>query len=263
MSSSNLDRIAAPAPASRTQTRQLNLWGFSRLPDGGPFRMAWVHEHFVRGGLDRLNLIVRTEVKNGKPRTRAKPEGEKTKKSDRRTGASGPQTASLNVENVTSPAEPAHGSLSAAFDNDVALSMIPTTNLQPRAPVQPLMPNIKFQAQYPPTISPSSSVAPEHPVLRSKFSVPTKNQLSLENSVTTNLAQLPLPLPPSLGDGTTLFHPQRVSPPPAPAAARDEDDILFFMSSIFGSDQGVQPLCDLSYSSLNEIADDFLNPISF
>ena len=41
------------------QTRQLNLWGFTRLSDID----AWTHPYFIRGSLERLERIKRVEVK--------------------------------------------------------------------------------------------------------------------------------------------------------------------------------------------------------
>ncbi|KAL7545792.1 hypothetical protein ACHAWF_010857 [Thalassiosira exigua] len=44
-------------------TRQLNMWGFVNLHDGG-----WKHEHFIRGNPDALHSIVRIDALKKSPR---------------------------------------------------------------------------------------------------------------------------------------------------------------------------------------------------
>ena len=53
------------------QTRQLNIWGFTRLSDDGSNGRTWEHKHFIRGRVESLSSIERREVKNCKPKTKS------------------------------------------------------------------------------------------------------------------------------------------------------------------------------------------------
>lgn len=79
------------------QTRQLNLWGFTRLTRCG----SWSHEDFIRGNTERLDRIQRVEIKStagvatdvkSKPKKVAqqRKSARPTRKSSRKVRASSP-----------------------------------------------------------------------------------------------------------------------------------------------------------------------------
>ena len=58
--------VLPPFLTLATQTRQLNLWEFTRLITSvyaGSPTSSWMHPHFIRGNIDRLCQITRVEVK--------------------------------------------------------------------------------------------------------------------------------------------------------------------------------------------------------
>lgn len=46
----------------RSVHRQLNLWGFKRIPNGNQ-KDAWFHDSFLRGRQDEMKNIIRTKIK--------------------------------------------------------------------------------------------------------------------------------------------------------------------------------------------------------
>jgi len=82
----------------RSFTRQLNLWGFSRITTAEA--NGWTHPHFVRGYVDGLKNVKRIEVKGISSKVKGK--SRKTKKSGR-TALSSPCCAKEMAQPASKP----------------------------------------------------------------------------------------------------------------------------------------------------------------
>mmetsp|Transcript_28821 Transcript_28821/g.54461 ORF Transcript_28821/g.54461 Transcript_28821/m.54461 type:complete len:305 (-) Transcript_28821:601-1515(-) len=242
----------------RSFTRQLNLWGFTRISDVGPGSRAWKHEHFLRGRIDRLSSIERTESKKSNSKaakTESHPQSNKIVSNQRRaaTTVSTIQNAGRDVTRVITPVR----RCTVEFEDEVAISVPemtmhapPTNNILPNASIQPLVPNNEFISHIWPT--------PLHPCpLLPSSTFPMNTGSTVVNSSSMNISQLPLL---SSSHETCMAEVQ-----PHVMGGTNEDDILFFLSGIVGSDESSNS-GDLLYTSsldLDEVSEDFMHPIRF
>lgn len=90
------------------QTRQLNLWGFSRLSDVD----EWAHPNFIRGSSDRLELIRRVEVKGNS----------KDQKQKRRTSISSASSSTTTTFPIIMLSFPSSNDSSSSADNTSSYS---------------------------------------------------------------------------------------------------------------------------------------------
>jgi len=92
----------------RSFTRQLNLWGFSRLSDVD----EWAHPNFIRGSSDRLELIRRVEVKGNS----------KDQKQKRRTSISSASSSTTTTFPIIMLSFPSSNDSSSSADNTSSYS---------------------------------------------------------------------------------------------------------------------------------------------
>jgi len=223
----------------RSFTRQLNLWGFTRLVCKDPGYGAWKHKHFIHGDVDGLNRIERQEIKSNNSKIESVQSSSKSRQ--RRTPSSTLKSEPI-VPRVMTPE-------SSSDDGHSVLDTV----------VQPLIPNRRFQAQFlhqqefqAERTSPCTPAPPSRPVLPSKVSFHYNG---------TNVHQPQMPLP--YGNANDRIRCQNNLQQTPTNLGMNEDDILFYLSAIFESDHGSGDDDLSSISSLNEVEKDFMNPISF
>lgn len=263
----------------RSFTRQLNLWGFTRLSNDGPDGGSWKHAHFICGRVERLGSIERNEVKNSKPKTETRKP--KNSKPNQRRNTRTTQKAKRTAARVMSLAESTDGSISSVADGTIVPPRPPILNAASAptiafpAPIQPMIqPLTSYRTFRPPflpeTIWPASST-PCHPPLitpstclmdGSQFQFQT-SPMTIQSSFNSGSVNNSQPQPMQSFHGNNMIHVQyeHVMQPPVMGGTAI-DDMLFLLSGIFESDESSRG-DDLSSILSSELCEDFMNPISF
>mmetsp|Transcript_22001 Transcript_22001/g.46405 ORF Transcript_22001/g.46405 Transcript_22001/m.46405 type:complete len:355 (-) Transcript_22001:230-1294(-) len=255
----------------RSFTRQLNLWGFTRIAMECPDKGAWKHEHFVRGNIERLRSIQRIEIKNGKLRT--KTEKRQPRKSKTKQRQHGLRIPKVIEPRVASPAESTDGSSFSVSHAGKILSRSPDLlNLdEPLHPMhRPLISNRNFRPQLQhETFSDSDHFCQLSPIISSSC-IPTGSQTQFQISPNQNSFNLcnmdmmsqhqPMSFPREIN--MALVHRQNPVQPPAKGST-NEEDLLFLLSDIFDSDDNPQDDDLSSILSVNEAPVDIIDHISF
>mmetsp|Transcript_7447 Transcript_7447/g.12975 ORF Transcript_7447/g.12975 Transcript_7447/m.12975 type:complete len:330 (-) Transcript_7447:224-1213(-) len=267
----------------RSFTRQLNLWGFTRLSNDGPDGGSWKHAHFVCGRVERLGSIERNEVKNSKPRTETRKP--KNSKPNQRRNTRTTRKARRTAARVISLAESTGDSISSVADGTIVpprppilnAATAPTVTFPENAQIQPVIQPLTSSTQFrslfqPETIwSASASGGPCHPPpISPSTCLMDGSQFQFQTSPTTNQSSFnhssmddsqPQPMPSFDGNNMTHVQCEHVVQPPV-TRGTDVDDILFSLSGILESDESYRDN-DLSSILSNESCEDFMNPMSF
>ncbi|KAL7555064.1 hypothetical protein ACHAWF_018725 [Thalassiosira exigua] len=209
----------------RSFTRQLNLWGFRR------FCERWEHKHFVRGRVENIRLIERMEIKGTMTRSSGATRITKAKRSAAR-GASRSGFVGTRLE-ASPPLEPIDGCVSPVSQDAASASSVPEDSSMRTAASFPVLPRANG------TISSHGHVSVAHLEPRGTYA-------GFADSSHSHRADI--------ADATSAHsHTQQNV---------NQDDILFVLSGLFGIEESSKGDDLSSIFSLDEVSDDFMNPIS-
>lgn len=285
----------------RSFTRQLNLWGFTRLEKTGPDSRTWRHDHFVRGSVDKLTLIERTEVKGTSSKGCSRvPKTSKPKKQP----SSANKTKQTAAGRAKSPAS--QSSLLDAFrwrrqnngvmaiPTKVVNTLLPNTSaaVSPGPNPKPTMPNTTpvFQSHPQPQTtslgqltgqnwfgsSNNSDNTYQHLIHRAGISTSNQVRQNVQYEGRTSNNEDMLHLLSGLNN-TAMISQQLVQRTGIDTANRmqqnvqyqgqpsNNDDILDLLSGLFESEENTQSggAEDSIFSLPKQALDDFIDPISF
>eukprot|EP00581_Thalassiosira_minuscula_P007610 CAMPEP_0183705522 /NCGR_PEP_ID=MMETSP0737-20130205/2572_1 /TAXON_ID=385413 /ORGANISM="Thalassiosira miniscula, Strain CCMP1093" /LENGTH=349 /DNA_ID=CAMNT_0025932671 /DNA_START=23 /DNA_END=1072 /DNA_ORIENTATION=+ len=252
----------------RSFTRQLNLWGFTRLGMKG----AWQHEHFIRGNIERIYSIQRVEIKNDKPRAQTQtehhqPKKRKSKSKQRRSILRISKSQNDIDSRAASPAESTNGSVSSVSDADTVSpqsSPISNRDVKPRVQFEGFLErHHRFNQDQ--VSSASSACFTEGSQMRVQISrrlVISPVRTSYNQCSTNEMSQhQPTPPPDEMNMATTV-HNQRSMQPPM-RGVMNEDDLNFLLPRIFDLEDIPQSDNPPPALSINEASDDTIDPIAF
>mmetsp|Transcript_37499 Transcript_37499/g.63844 ORF Transcript_37499/g.63844 Transcript_37499/m.63844 type:complete len:329 (-) Transcript_37499:575-1561(-) len=235
----------------RSFTRQLNLWGFTRLGMKG----AWQHEHFIRGNIERIHSIQRVETKNDKPR--AQTQKRKSKSKQRRSILRISKSQNDIDSRAASPAESTNGSVSSVSDADtVSPQSSPISNRDIKPQSERLFESHRRLHQ---VSSASSACFTEGSQMRVQIS-PVRTSYN-QCSMNEMPQHQPTP-PPDEMNMATPVHNQRSMQPPM-SGSTNEDDFNFLLSRIFDLEDIPQSDNLPPALSINEASDEMIDPIAF
>jgi len=281
-----------------TQTRQLNLWGFSRDTNSG----AWQHEDFIRGSVELVQNIKRIEIKgkaivSTKKKTSIKPQKKKKNQSvATATRSSSRKPRPLLRHRVSSPGSvytDSDGSLSIQDGTVISLSPVTEKNTIAKIPKNVstcLIPNSTFQSSgtHEAPAHTNSTTTPHdqycHQTATTSYPTPIRTNITGNNNSTYTMSsscqryQMPLPRRDIMMNQhaysrpwDTIQHPSSMMMPPhhqpeEMSSNSASDDMLYLLSGVFEPDQlSTQESNDLSsILSLNDdVSQDFMAPLSF
>mmetsp|Transcript_37500 Transcript_37500/g.63848 ORF Transcript_37500/g.63848 Transcript_37500/m.63848 type:complete len:339 (-) Transcript_37500:575-1591(-) len=245
----------------RSFTRQLNLWGFTRLGMKG----AWQHEHFIRGNIERIHSIQRVETKNDKPR--AQTQKRKSKSKQRRSILRISKSQNDIDSRAASPAESTNGSVSSVSDADTVSpqsSPISNRDVKPRVQFEGFLErHHRFNQDQ--VSSASSACFTEGSQMRVQISrrlVISPVRTSYNQCSTNEMSQHQPTPPPDEMNMATPVHNQRSMQPPM-SGSTNEDDFNFLLSRIFDLEDIPQSDNLPPALSINEASDEMIDPIAF
>lgn len=214
---SNLINLIACCVILSSQTRQLNLWGFKRLPGID----AWAHPDFIRGSVDSLNLIRRVEIKSPKHDQPTWREGEVMRRNSI-TSSVASSSSTDNSDSSSKKDKVPHPSRSTNVDDDTkyAISLRTTSNVETQADGRSRPSN----HHTPRTDVASSYITTNYNILSQlHFSLPTENIMSQYYHV----------------------EPRHVQPPDIPGLSEHDDNFTFELSQVLDIETRTQRHDDL------------------
>ena len=268
-----------------TQTRQLNLWGFTRDTNSG----AWQHEDFIRGSVELIQNIKRIEIKGKaivsiKKKTSMKPQKKKHQSVATATRSSSRKPRPPIRHRVPSPGSvytDSDGSLSIQDGTVISLSPVTEKNTIAKIPENVstcLIPNNTFQSsgthEAPAHTNSTTTPHDQYCHQAAAISYPTPIRTNITGNNNNNMYtmssscqpyQMPLPRRDMTNQHAysrprdTIQHPSSMMMPPhhQPEEINSNstsDDMLYLLSGVFEPDQlSTQESNDLSsILSLND-----------
>lgn len=225
----------------RSFTRQLNLWGFVRVPDDP--NETWQNEHFIRGRVERLGSIQRVEVKNNKPKTKTR-QPKNIKPIKRRTTRT--PKGRRTMARVSSPADLSDSSLST---ESPFVSMEPPYATTSKSCHETALGRKCYHACDAPRQQPLY-------VVSTSCYVPVEIQSSSFNSSNMNTSQSIMPCYANDTDRAQHYAQPIVG-------ETNEEDFNCMLSGIFESEESSNDDDLSSMLSWDDVYEDFVNPISF
>ena len=278
------------------QTRQLNLWGFTRHLQSG----SWQHEDFIRGSVELVQNIKRIEIKgkaiaSTKKKTSMKPQKKKqsvataTRSSSRKPRP----TIRRRVSSPGSVYTDSDGSLSIQDGTVVSLSPVTENNTIAKIPENVstcLIPSSTFRSSgtHETPAHTNSTTTPHdqycHQAAAISYPTPIRTNITGNNNSMYTMSssyqpyQMPLPRRDIMTNQhaysrprDTNQHPSSMMMPPSHQPEEmnsnsTSDDLLYLLSGVFEPDQlSTQESNDLSsILSLNDdVSQDFMAPLNF